>query len=514
MAITAAALDEIDIADLAAFRARQEWLERARSSARKGKQIPPASVEWEILLMMAGRGWGKSEALTQFIWWECWRVPGIIGHYVAPTLGDCRGTSFEGPVGLNQIIPRECLWGGSVEKAYNTTRLQIRLANNSIIRGFGAVEEAGRLRGPQCHVLVGDELREWDRPAGNLEQAMNNALFGLRLPYPDGSPSRAVFGTTPKPISFLKRFEKRRGVRVVRGSSYENISNLATTFQTQLFALDGTQLGRQEIYGVYIDEESDLSIIKRQWIKLWPKDKPLPGFHFILEAYDTAASEENFNVKRQETDPTASIVLGIFNVAEAFNEEQRKKLGLRSRYATLLCEAWSERLGLPELLERARAQHRTKWGTPGRRADVVLIEDKSSGPGLRQFLSKFGVPAWPSNPGRRDKAMRLHAVSPLLHQGLLFVPESMRGDRAGMPRDWVEGLLEQLCAYAGKNSVEHDDYVDCITSAFTYLRDRGILEATPEQKFRDREEQHDSEERAAIKQQDEARRAKAGNPYS
>src|SRR5215467_4351635 len=81
-------------ADLAAFNARKQWIDSARSSARKGKQIPRQDGDWEIMLMVAGRGFGKSLALSQFLWWECWRCPGIIGHYVAPTLGDCRGTSF------------------------------------------------------------------------------------------------------------------------------------------------------------------------------------------------------------------------------------------------------------------------------------------------------------------------------------------------------------------------------------------------------------------------------------
>lgn len=513
---------DLDDADMAAFRARQKWLLQARSANRKGKQIPPVDMDWDILLFLAGRGFGKTAAIVQWAWWEAWRQPGIIGHVIAPTYSDARGTVFEGPAGFKSVVPPECLWRGSWDRAYTSTPpIELKFANGSIIRGFGAVEEASRLRGPQCHFLIGDELREWDKPAGNLELALNNALFGLRLMYPDGTPARALLATTSKPIPFLKRLQRREGVRVVRGTSYENVSNLSSTFRRTLFALEGTNLGRQEIHGAFLDEESDTSIVKRHWIKLWPARKPLPAFHFIVESYDTAASEENFNKKKQETDPTACIVIGVFNVNDAFTEKERKAFGIKCRYAGLLCEAWSERLGLPDLLEKARKQHRVRWGGGGRggdamqgkQADIVLIEDKSSGPGLRQFLHKYSVPAWPTNPGRLDKTMRLHGVSPLLYQGMLFVPESLRPDREGLARDWCENFLEQVTAFAGPGSVEHDDYVDALTGAYTYLRDRGILEAEPNERVIDREEFNDKEEREAIKALESQKRRKRENPY-
>jgi predicted phage terminase large subunit-like protein len=513
-------------ADLAAADARQRWLEQARDPDRMGKQLPPTDLDWEIYLMVAGRGFGKTAAQVEWGWWEAWRCP-IVVHAVAPTLSDIRGTLFEGPAGFNATVPAECLLGGTLEKAYNKSTHELRLSNGSLIRGFGAVEEAGRLRGPQCHALICDELREWDRPAGNLKLAMNNALFGLRLRYPDGTPSRAVMGTTPKPIPFLKQFEKRPGVRVVRGTSYENLKNLSASYRSQLMSLAGTAMGRQEIDAVYIDDESDLSILKRGWIRLWPLDprvidprtgrpvhKPLPVMSFILESYDTAASEDNFDVKKQETDPTACIVLGIFNIADNFTPEERKRMKLRSRYGALLLHCWSERLGLPELLDKARAQHRQKWGPldRARRADVVLVEDKSSGPGLRQFLTKWGVPAWPCKP-RGNKAMRFHAISPLVHQGMLWVPESMRQDGVGEPIAWAGEFMDQVCAFAGEGSVEHDDYVDTLSQAFGYLRENNYLLATPEEQFADLEEKIEHDRAEAKRLYEAERREKRGAPY-
>ena len=486
------------------------------------------SVDSPSAMYLAGDGMiptHNTKALNEWQWWELWRCPGIIGHAIAPTLSDVRGTTFEGPAGFCSIIPAECLKGGTLEKAYNKSTHELRLSNGSLLRGFSATDDGSRLRGPQAHNITGDEIAQWDKPAGNLEQVISNALFGLRLKYPDGTPSRAVFGTTPLPIPFLKRFEKREGVRLVTGTSYENLENLDDNFRVQLRAMAGTLLGRQEIDGAYIDEESDRSIIKRRWINLFPYYMPdgvtkrkLPMFSFIIEAYDTATSEHNVDKKRQTTDPSGSIVLGVFNVNQYFTEAERRRMNCKSKYAALLCDAWTEHLGLPELLEKARNQHRIKWGSdPARRPDITLIEDKSSGPSLRQFLVKYGVPCYAYNPGKENKTTRLHAISPLVNQGMLFVPESdisKRPDRKGLPRDWVEPFLEQVCAFSGPGSTEHDEFVDTFSSAMSYLRNRGILDATPDEPYIDRDEKIDADRGEARRIHNSTRPRITPNPYA
>ena len=437
----------------------------------------------------------------------------MIGHCVAPTLSDIRGTSFEGAAGFCNIVPKECLLDESVEKAYNKSTHELKFKNGSLIRGFGATDAANRLRGPQCHAMIGDEIAQWDHPAGNLEFALNNALFGLRLPYPDGSKGRAVLGTTPLPIPYLKRLERRPGVKIVTGSSYENVSNLNSIFMDQLTAMAGTLHGKQEIEGLYIDEESDLSIIKRRWLQLWPKNRPFPSFSYVIEAYDCAASEENYDVKRQRSDPTASIVLRVFDTYKEFSEQERKRRGIKSRFAALLCEAWSERLGLPELLEKARKQHSVRWGEPPKRSDLVMIEDKSSGPALRQFLVKYGVPTFAYNPGRQNKVNRLHTISPLIAQSMLFIPESMRPGNEGQPTEWCTDFVEQVCGYYGPGTTEHDDYVDTLSSAFAVLRDRGMLESMPNNTYVDREDKLAKDRREADKQYKLSNLKPIQNPY-
>jgi len=492
-------------------------LGRADSPDRKGKQRLPGG-DWTILLVRAGRGFGKTEMLVQAGWWDCYEFPGLIVHALAPTQSDVRGTLFEGPVGFCNVVPKELLLGCSLDKAYNKSTHELRFKNGSLIRGFSTTEQANRLRGPQCNLMLGDELAAWDVPAGNLETAFNVSMFGVRLPYPKGLngeflPARAVLGTTPRPIGFLKRLERRDDVKVITGSSFENINNLSGAYRAQIMNLAGTKIGKQEIEGLYVDEENDQSIFKRGWFRLWPCEKKLPEFSFVMEVYDTAFTEETFDRKRQESDPTACLILGVFNINAAFTESERRQMNVRAKYGVVICDAWAERLGFPELMDRARKQHRLKWGAQGKRSDIVLIEEKGSGISLRQSLGKHGVPTWPYNPGRQSKLIRANAISPIVAQGMVFVPESMRPERKGLPRDWVEPFLEQVCAYYGPGTTEHDDYVDVLSSGLLYLRNRSMLESTTENKYLDMDEKREQDERKAQQIYYNQKSSSRGNPY-
>lgn len=513
--LTADDIDHLDAADIAAAAARDRWLRRARTRPiSRGKQIPPDAGDWEILLFRAGRGFGKTISEVEWEWWELWSYPNLIGHAVAPTHSDLRTVLFEGPAGFCSTIPKECLRGASIERAYNKGTHELFLANGSKILGFSATENAERLRGPQCHLMIGDEIAGWDKPKGNLEAALNVALLGLRLPHPAGKPARAVLGTTPKPIPFLKRLERRPFIKVVHGTSYENMTNLSPAFRNRLLALAGTTIGRQEIDAAYVDEEAPTAILKRPWIRLWPKDRPLPEFSFILESYDTALSEEEWSDKKQETDPTACTILGVFNLAAQFTDLERRKMQVRGRYGALVIDCWAERLGFPDLLDRARKQHKVRYGPMKKKSDLVLVEDQANGASLRQSLHVYGVPCWPFKVGGMDKVQRGHAASPLVRQGLLWVPESRSPDRAGLPMTWLEPWLEEVCAFSGPGSTEHDDQFDTLTQGLLYLRDRGMLTVEFDEKTIDREEKiaMDRDEAERIVNSEKAKERR--NPYA
>ena len=490
-------ISKIPAADMAAFEVRRKWLDEARDN-----QLPPQGDDWDTCVWIAGRFFGKTRTITEALWWDAYEFNTIRIHALAPTLGDVHRVVMEGESGFLNKMPSLLI------KKYDKQMKELELINGSLITGFSVVEEANRLRGPQCHALGFDEAAAADRPAGNLEAAYKVASLGVRLIYParkDGTikPSRKLLATTPKPIPFLKRLIRRPGVRLVQGSSLENRKNVAASVMNEVLAHEGTVYGKQEIYGQFVDDEPERAIFKRAWFRLWPAHKPLPEFSFILEVYDTAFTEATFDKRKQEADPTGCIVLGVFNVAQCFSEAERRRMGVRSKYAAIMCDAWTEYLGFPELQEKARAQHRVKWGTPGRRGDIVLIEDKGSGISLRQSLNTHGVPTFGYNPGQQSKLQRAHAAAPVVMQGGIFVPESLREDRAGMPRDWVEPFLEQVCGFFGPGTTEHDEFVDVLTMGVRYLKDRGMLEDAPEKKYLDLEEKREKDEEEGVRIKEE-----------
>lgn len=509
MHLTEEDLKELTDTDLAAVTGRQKWIDISRP-----KQIPPAG-NWTQLLYSAGRGFGKTLSEVEWAWWEGWRTgKPIIIHAVAPTLGDLNKVLFEGPAGFQAVIPPECLLGGTWDRAFNSTDHYLVLSNGTKVQGFGAQDGGGRLRGPQCHCAIGDELREWDRPAGNLEFVHTNLMFGCRLPMPDGSFSRAVFGTTPKAIPYLRALQKQRGVIVVRGTTYENLTNLAQSFRDVILSKEGTKIGKQEIHAEDLDDDES-AIFKRNWIRLWPPNKKLPEFTYIIMSLDTAYEEENIDVKGQkDPDYSACGVFGVFNVNQCFTEEERKKLRVKSKYAIVLADFWQERLGFPDLLERTRQTYRTQWGSPGRRPDLVVIESKASGISLRQTLSVYGVPTAKFDGHGQSKTMRAHTVSPLVAQGMLFMPESAREDRAGQVRDWCEDLFDQLTTFAGEGTTEYDDGVDITVQALMVLNEQGYFAAEPQGRaFPDMDEKDEQDRQRATEIARKEKKRKTGNPY-
>lgn len=493
--------------------AEVHWLNTARA-----KQLTPEG-EWYIWLILSGRGFGKTHTGSQWVRRKAFLMPGSIGHVIARTHADLRGTMFKGPAGILSAIPSELV------KNFNESILELTLTNGSKIIGFSA-ESPDALRGPQCHYAWPDELASWQY----LQEAWDNLVFSTRLKYQrhDGSliQPQVLITTTPRPLKFLSDIRKRGApqVRVVTGASYENRANLAETFIAELEKYEGTQIGRQEIHGEILDS-TESAIIKRSWLQIWPNSAVLPYFEYIVVSMDTAFTERTFDKKTFTADPTACTVWGVF-VHER-------------RYHIMLLECWEEHMGLPELISKTKKEMKMIYGRKKdiifkpligsemefeqvKHPDLLVIEDKGSGISLRQMLATEGILSYPYNPGRADKLARLHAVSHIFKAGLVWLPESKKPGHEGQPRDWVEPFLEQLCQFAGEGTVPHDDYVDSCSQALRVIADNflnnGITTQLPlpGEKLRGPVQYPNptGASAAEIDSLDYAAPERAGNPYS
>jgi predicted phage terminase large subunit-like protein len=427
----------------AATKARSKWL---LHQANK-HQVTPKGEWWTIWLLLAGRGAGKTRCAAEWLWWEAWTKPETRWLVSAPTSGDVRDVCFEGDSGLIRIIPGELL------ENYNKSQHEITLKNGSIIKGIAA-SEPDRFRGPQFHGGWCDELAAWQY----LDEAWNMLQFGMRL----GKSPKIICTTTPKPKPLIMDLVERDGEDVVytTATTFDNLQNLAPTFKQQILQYEGTKLGRQEIYAEILDPE-EAGIVKRNWFKLWPNEKPLPRFEFILQSYDCATSDKTKN------DPTACTVWGVF------------KPSPDKSMSVMLIDCWEEYMQYPDLRPKVVEEAASIYGDEnefghGKKVDLILIEDKSAGISLIQDLQRAGLPIRSYNPGNADKMMRLNIVSPIIHKGRVYIPESSVNE--GCARDWAEVLIKQICAFP---EVRHDDLVDSTSQALRYLRDSGLIVIDP-----------------------------------
>lgn len=459
-----------------------EWALTWRDSAR-AKQLPPDDVvmpdgtirPWSTWGIMTGRGFGKTLTGGHWMMEAAGNDPGSYNGLIAPTLDDVRYTLIEGPTGL---LGPDVGFPEALIDDYNVTAHKITLWNGAVIRGFSS-EKPNKLRGPQHHRVWGDEIAAWE----NAVDTYNMMKFGLRL----GPNPQFLWTSTPKPNKIIKKLLADRKAFVVTGSSYENRANLAGAFWDEIAQYAGTKLGRQELDGEVLNEEED-GIIESKWIKRWPAGKPLPKFIMLVASLDTAFTEKDKDKKSHEPDQSVMQVWGVFVLGK--------------EYHVMLVDAWRDYLNFPNLVARVQKELKRTYGdqdeplfkpyiaTPtdakiqiphtaghqGRPIDIVIIEDKGSGISLRQQLAFENVLAFPYNPGRADKLLRLHLVSPVFAAGRVWMPASTKQELylpGQLPpvRSWAEPVREALCTFRGEGSIEKDDDVDAATQCLKYIKD-------------------------------------------
>ena len=92
-------------ADLQTQKASLNYI-RYFKQARK-KQTTPKG-DWNVWLILAGRGFGKTWTGAYDIVNYAMQNPNTISAVVAPTFGDIRRVCFEGVSGVLKRIPEEC----------------------------------------------------------------------------------------------------------------------------------------------------------------------------------------------------------------------------------------------------------------------------------------------------------------------------------------------------------------------------------------------------------------------
>jgi len=266
------------------------------------KQIPPETCSdpdcrcgglWNTLVILCGRGWGKTRFMCEYAHHAAERYPGIRIGLTSPTAGDVRKVVAEGESGL---IATEKPWN---KFDFRPATSQGYWENGSYIMLMSA-DEPNRARGPQFHLILGDEVAAWPRATEDDELTpgwamLNNLRLTLRLKrhagWPEDFRCKMLLATTPRPTGTIKKlvgvggFERDPKTHIIYGHTEENRSNLSDIFLEQTVGeLAGTRLGEQELAGkILLDTPG--ALWKSEYFK-YCREESVPDLKRVVVAVD------------------------------------------------------------------------------------------------------------------------------------------------------------------------------------------------------------------------------------
>lgn len=349
-------------------RARAKWLAIARPD-----QVTPAG-DWEVWLILAGRGWGKTRTGAEDVNHYALSNPGVRIALVGPTAGDVRDVMVEGESGILAMSD------DNTRPLFEASKRRLTWPNGSQAACYSA-EEPERLRGPQHHRAWADEVGAWD----NQQATWDQLTFGLRL----GLKPQTVVTTTPKPTALIRELRAAATTHLTIGKTDDNVANLAPSVVKKLRAkYGGTRLGRQELDGELLEDVPG-ALWTRAMIEATRLQGPLPGMRRVVVGVDPSGSDG------QSGDTIGMIAAGVGYDGRAYVLEDGSEL--------LSPEQWARKV------VSLYGKHRV---------DRVVAERNFGGDMVASVL-RAAAPNLPVTlvTASRGKALRAEPVAALYEQG-------------------------------------------------------------------------------------------------
>lgn len=403
-------------------------------------QLEPEG-DWTTWLILAGRGFGKTRTGSETI--IKWVRSGTCSRIalVAEDSADARDVMVEGESGILACSPPDFI------PKYEPSKRRLTWPNGAIATLYSA-EDYDSLRGPQFDGAWCDELCKWRYAV----EAWDNLQFGLRL----GLHPKQIVTTTPKPIRLLKDILLRDDTYLTKGSTYDNLDNLAAPFRKAVVAkYEGTRIGRQELNAEILDDIPGAMWSRTQLDedRLLPSDptKPivLPEFARIVVAVDPATTVND------ESDETGIIVAGIDYDGRGYVIADRSIKGSPDEWGNAVVEAYDE-------FEANGVVYETNQGGDMVKHTIVTcaVSLKAQGKRRGDFVALRGVHA------SRGKATRAEPISALYEQH--------RISHIGA----FSALEDQMCEFTAdfnRNAMKYSpDRVDALVWALTDLMIDGV----------------------------------------
>ena len=394
----------------------------------RANQRPPVNDEWDTWMLLAGRGYGKTRTGAE---WSIEQARHLErGALIGPTAADTRDILVEGESGILASAP------ATFRPDYQPSKRRLVYPNGAIQVCYSA-DEPDRLRGPQHHYGWFDELAAWRY----LQYAWDMAQMGMRL----GQHPRICITTTPRPLPLIKELLKDPRTAVVRGSTYENLDNLAETFRRAVIAkYEGTTLGRQELDAEVLED--------------------LPGALVARHLIDAA------RITPEQLPELVSIVVGLDPAGTSKGDET----GLvvtgwgADRHHYVLADASRKRT--PDETARAAYELREQHG-----AVKIIVEDNGPKDWLADVLQRVwrdlhgdhaGPPPFERVNASKGKKLRAQPVAMLYEQGRVHHVGSL------------PELEDQLTTWIPEESTDSPDRIDALVHAATYHLKRDRMQST------------------------------------
>jgi phage terminase large subunit-like protein len=207
-----------------------------------------------VIVYSMGRGGGKTRLGAEWIRKKATHHQTSIA-LIGPTTADTRDVMVLGPSGILSVHPAR------TRPKYEPSYARLQWPNGSNAKMYSG-EKSDRIRGGNNEYIWIDEIG-----AIPDRDVFDQAMLTLRV-----GESRALATTTPRKgnevlIDLYKRAvfnddppQKGKDVRIITGSTYENVENLSKPFMDQIVAsYAGSRLGMQEIDGIMLlDSEGAL----------------------------------------------------------------------------------------------------------------------------------------------------------------------------------------------------------------------------------------------------------------
>lgn len=341
-----------------------------RGFLARPEQIAPEG-DWDIWLVLAGRGFGKTETGARWV-----KEQVEAGVKSIALIAETQKDLEEVMVARILAVHPE---GQRPSVRYKPVR--ITWPNGAVALGYNGTEP-NQLRGPEFEAAWLDELAKYR----HARETWDMLQFGMRV----GNHPRQIVTTTPRATELIKAIVagQEGKVAITHGKTTDNASNLAPSFLTKIRArYEGTRLGRQELNAEILGD--------------------LPGALWTMASLDA--------YRLREEPKMARIVVAV-DPAVTDNEESDEHgiivVGLSDDQRGIVLEDASMTGSPGEWARRVASLYRT-WG-----ADAVVVEVNQGGDMVRHTL-QTAAPNLSIREVRasRGKHIRAEPIAALYEQG-------------------------------------------------------------------------------------------------